>query len=109
MKSKIGMFGMAAIAVAIMGTATGCSTIYTALGTDAESVHNAAVEKVSEYAEKAVDKKIDASENLSEAGKTKLKAEVAKIKAEILEKIAEIKAKCAAAQKGDQIIAEESK
>ena len=105
MKKRIGMFGAAAVAVAIMGLATGCQAVYTALGTDAESVHNAAIEKVSEYAEKAANKKIDESENLSEVGKAKLKAEVSKIKEEILSKIAEIKAKCDAAKNGDQITA----
>lgn len=106
MQKRIGMFAVAAIAAAVMGTVTGCSSIYTALGTDAESVHNAVVAKVSEYAEKAVEKKIDASENLSDTGKEKLKAEVAKLKAKIIAKIAEIKAKCDAAKNGDQ---EESK
>lgn len=69
---------------------TGCNALYENFGTTPAAVHNAAVEKVSEYAEAAINKKI---ENLSDEGKAKLKAEVAKLKAEILAKIAEIKAK----------------
>jgi len=83
------------LAVAAMTAAalTGCAGMYSAFGTTPEEVHNAAVEKVSEYAEAAINKKIESSANLSDEGKAKLKAEVAKLKAEILAKIAEIKAK----------------
>lgn len=72
---------------------TGCNALYENFGTTPAAVHNAAVEKVSEYAEAAINKKIESSANLSDEGKAKLKAEVAKLKAEILAKIAEIKAK----------------
>lgn len=78
---------------------SGCAGIYSTFGTTPEEVHNAAVAKVSEYAEAAINKKIEASENLTDEGKAKLKAEVAKLKAEILAKIAEIKAKTETAEK----------
>jgi uncharacterized protein YceK len=84
---------IAIVAVAVAVTMSGCAGIYAAFGTTPEAVHNAAVQKVSDYAEAAINKKIEASENLSEAGKAKLKAEVAKLKAEILAKIEEIRAK----------------
>lgn len=74
-------------------TLTGCASLYDKFGLSPEEVHAAAVQKLSDYAESAVNKKIDKSTNLSDEGKAKLKAEVAKLKAEIIEKIAEIKAK----------------
>ena len=90
MKKKI-LIGTAAIILAAIGT--GCAGMYNLFGTTPEAVHNAAVKKVSEYAEAAINRKIEKSDNLSEEGKANLKAEVAKLKAEILAKIAEIKAK----------------
>lgn len=72
---------------------TGCNALYEKFGTTPEELHDLAVEKVTDYAEDALAQKIDASANLSDEGKAKLKAEVAKLKAEILAKIAEIKAK----------------
>lgn len=81
----------AVLAVAI----SGCAGIYSMCGTTPEEVHNAAVAKVSEYAEAAINDRIEDSDVLTAEGKEKLKAEVAKLKAEILEKIAEIKAKTA--------------
>ena len=60
------------------------------------NAHDLAVEKVSDYAEEAINRKIDQSEKLSEETKTKLKAEVAKLKEEILARIAKIKAKAEA-------------
>ena len=90
MKKQI-IIGTAAIMLAAIGS--GCAGIYNLFGTTPEAVHNAAVEKVSEYAEAAINRKIEKSENLSEEGKAKLKAEVARLKAEILVRIAEIKAK----------------
>lgn len=56
------------------------------------NAHDLAVQKVTEYAEEAINEKIDQSENLSEAGKAKLKAEVAKLKEEIIARITAIKA-----------------
>ena len=91
MKKQIVIGTVAAIILAAIGT--GCAGIYNFFGTTPEAVHNAAVEKVSEYAEAAINRKIEKSDNLSEEGKAKLKAEVARLKAEILAKIAEIKAK----------------
>lgn len=85
---------IAIIIIAIIGlTAAGCARAYDLFGTTPEEVHKIAVQKVSDFAEAAVNKKIEASENLSDAGKAKLKAEVAKLKAEILAKIEEIRAK----------------
>lgn len=81
------------VAVTVALTLTGCAGFYSALGTTPEEVHTVAVQKVSDYAEAAVTKKIEASDNLTEAGKAKLIAEVAKLKAEILAKIEEIRAK----------------
>lgn len=81
------------VAVTVALTLTGCAGVYSALGTTPEEVHNVAVKKVSDYAEAAVTKKIEASENLSPEGKERLKAEVAKLKAEILAKIEEIRSK----------------
>lgn len=72
---------------------TGCSALYERFGTSPEELHDLAVEKVTDYAEAAITKKIESSENLTAAGKEKLKAEVAKLKAEILARIAAIKAK----------------
>lgn len=89
MKKNIVCIIVAALAV----TLTGCKGIYTAFGTTPEEVHNAAVQKVSDYAEAAVNRKIEKSDNLSEEGKAKLKAEVAELKAEILARIAAIKEK----------------
>ena len=71
----------------------GCAQMYDLFGTTPEEVHTRAVQTVSDYAEAAVVKKIEASENLSPEGKEKLKAEVAKLKAEILARIEEIRAK----------------
>ena len=87
MKNKIILASALALAM------TGCAGIYTVCGTTPEEVHNVAVAKVSEYAETAINRKIERSENLSDEGKAKLKAEVAKLKAEILARIAEIKSK----------------
>ena len=72
---------------------TGCNALYEKFGTTPEELHDLAVEKVTDYAEDAINKKIEKSENLSDAGKAKLKSEVAKLKAEIIAKLAEIKAK----------------
>ena len=72
---------------------TGCTALYDKFGSTPEELHDLAVEKVTDYAEDAINKKIDTSEKLSEAGKAELKAEVAKLKAEIIAKLAEIKAK----------------
>lgn len=88
MKKLFRIIGIAA-AVAL----TGCNAIYEKFGTSPEELHDLAVEKVTDYAETAINKKIENSENLTDEGKAKLKAEVAKLKAEILAKIAEIKAK----------------
>ena len=87
------------IAAALAAVLSGCAGIYSMCGTTPEEVHNAAVAKVSEYAEAAINKKIEKSANLSDEGKAKLKAEVAKLKAEILARIAEIKAKTETAEK----------
>ena len=89
-------------AALLVGSMTGCAGIYSTFGTTPEEVHNAAVKKVSDYAEAAINKKIEASENLSEEGKAKLKAEVAKLKAEILAKIEEIRAKTSVLNKGEK-------
>ena len=105
MKRQI-VIGTAAVIVAI---GTGCAGIYNLFGTTPEAVHNAAVEKVSEYAESAINRKIEKSENLSEEGKAKLKAEVAKLKAEILAKIAEIKAKTRTPEDQDAEVQETEK
>lgn len=91
-------FAAAAVAIAFLvvifavGTA-GCAKLYATFGTTPEEVHKIAVQKVSDFAEAAVNKKIEASEDLSDAGKSKLKAEVAKLKADILAKIEEIRLK----------------
>ena len=87
------------VATVLAVVLSGCAGIYSMCGTTPEEVHNAAVAKVSEYAEAAINKKIEASENLTDEGKAKLKAEVAKLKAEILVKIAEIKSKTETAEK----------
>lgn len=84
---------VAIVAVAIAFTVSGCAGLYSALGITPEEVHTRAVQTVSDYAEAAINRKIEASENLSPEGKEKLKAEVAKLKAEILAKIEEIRAK----------------
>ena len=81
------------LALAAAFALTGCSALYEKFGTSPEELHDLAVEKVTDYAETAINKKIENSENLTDAGKAKLKAEVAKLKAEIIAKIAEIKAK----------------
>ena len=88
MKKLFRIIGIAA-AVAL----TGCNALYEKFGTTPDELHDLAVEKVTDYAETAINKKIENSENLTAEGKAKLKAEVAKLKAEILAKIAEIKAK----------------
>ena len=87
------------VAAVLAVVLSGCAGIYSMCGTTPEEVHNAAVAKVSEYAEAAINKKIEKSANLSDEGKAKLKAEVAKLKAEILARIAEIKAKTETAEK----------
>ena len=81
------------VALIVAFTVAGCAGLYSAIGTTPEEVHLAAVRKVSEFAESAVNKKIEASKNLSDEGKEKLKAEIAKLKAEIVAKIEEIRAK----------------
>ena len=88
MKKLFLIVGIAA-AVAL----TGCNAIYEKFGTSPDELHDLAVEKVTDYAETAINKKIENSENLTDEGKAKLKAEVAKLKAEILVRIAAIKAK----------------
>ncbi len=85
------LFLIVGIAAAV--ALTGCNAIYEKFGTSPDELHDLAVEKVTDYAETAINKKIENSENLTDEGKAKLKAEVAKLKAEILAKIAEIKAK----------------
>ena len=87
------------VAAVLAVVLSGCAGIYSMCGTTPEEVHNAAVAKVSEYAEAAINKKIEKSANLSDEGKAKLKAEVAKLKAVILARIAEIKAKTETAEK----------
>ena len=82
-----------AAGVAAVVCLTGCTALYDKFGSTPEELHDLAVEKVTDYAEDAINKKIDNSEKLSEAGKAELKAEVAKLKAEIIAKLAEIKAK----------------
>ena len=82
--------------IAIIATTfivVGCAQMYGLFGTTPEEVHTRAVQTVSDYAEAAINKKIETSESLSKAGKEKLRAEVAKLKAEILAKIEEIRAK----------------
>ena len=79
---------------------TGCDALYKKVGTTPSGLHDLAVEKVTAYAEEAINKKIDKSEKLSEEEKTKLKAEVAKLKAEIIAKLAEMKAKVEASETG---------
>lgn len=81
------------IATAIVVTMTGCKAIYSAFGTTPEAVHTRTVQAVADYAEAAVNRKIDASANLSEEGKAKLREEVAKLKAEIIARIEAIRAK----------------
>ena len=85
------LFLIVGIAAAV--ALTGCNALYEKFGTSPEELHDLAVEKVTDYAETAINKKIENSENLTDEGKAKLKTEVAKLKAEILAKIAEIKAK----------------
>lgn len=80
----------------------GCATVYSWFGTTPEQAHQYAVEKVTDYAENYVVKKIQKSENLTEAGKAKLVAETARIKQEVLDKIAELKAKYDAAKEAKQ-------
>lgn len=77
---------------------TGCDALYKKFGTSPKELHDLAVEKVTAYAEDAINEKIDKSEKLTEAEKAKLKEEVAKLKAEIIAKIAEIKAKVEATE-----------
>ena len=91
---------IAIIIIAIIGLTAGCARVYDLFGTTPEEVHTRAVQTVSDYAESAINKKIEDSENLSEEGKAKLKAEVAKIKAEILAKIEEIRAKTKTGEAG---------
>ena len=79
-----------------------CATVYSWFGTTPEQAHQYAVEKVTDYAENYVVKKIQKSDNLTEAGKVKLVAETARIKQEILDKIAELKAKYDAAKEAKQ-------
>ena len=81
------------VGIAAAVALTGCNALYEKFGTTPDELHDLAVEKVTDYAETAINKKIENSENLTAEGKAKLKAEVAKLKAEILAKIAEIKAK----------------
>lgn len=95
MKKNIFSITGAVIAAAVL---TGCAAIYEKIGKTTDEVHDLAVQKVSEYAETAVNKKIEKSEYLSEEGKAQLKADVAKLKEEILVRIAEIKAKTDAAK-----------
>lgn len=89
MKNIIAFF----VIVATTFIVVGCGQLYGLFGTTPEEVHTRAVQTVSDYAEAAVVKKIEASENLSDTGKEKLKAEVAKLKVEILAKIEEIRKK----------------
>lgn len=72
---------------------TGCNFIYDKYNVTPEEAHNRAVEKVTNYVENYVVKKIEASDKLSDKGKADLKAEVAKIKEDIIKKIGELKAK----------------
>lgn len=86
----------AIIATAIAFTAvclTGCSTIYGWFNTTPEQAHQYAVEKVTDYVENYVVKKIEKSDNLTDQAKEKLIIETAVIKKEILNRIAKLKEK----------------
>ena len=84
---------IAIVAFFAVAFTTGCKAIYTAFGTTPETVHTRAVTAVADYAEAAVNRKIDASANLSEEGKARLREEVAKLKAEIIARIEAIRQK----------------
>ena len=83
-----------AIAIASISLISGCASLYSAFGTNSEEVREVAIQKINEYAEKAIEKKIDESENLSDEDKEKLKADIRKLQSEIVLKITEIKKKC---------------
>ena len=84
---------VAIVAFFVAAFATGCKAIYSAFGTTPEAVHTRTVQTVADYAEAAVNRKIDASANLSEEGKARLREEVAKLKAEIIARIEAIRQK----------------
>ena len=90
-----------AVCLALIAMLPACNLEGIGIPSDA---HDAAVQKVSEYVENAINKKIDKSENLSDAGKAKLKAEVAKLKEEILVRIAKIKEKAEAGDTAENAV-----
>ena len=98
-----------ALVAAIAGSViTGCTAIYEKFGTSPDELHDIAVQKVTDYAENAINKKIEASDKLTEEGKVKLKAEVARLKNEIIAKIAEIKAKIDASEDDNPVKKDDS-
>ena len=64
------LFLIVGIAAAV--ALTGCNAIYEKFGTSPDELHDLAVEKVTDYAETAINKKIENSENLTDEGKAKL-------------------------------------
>ena len=69
---------------------TGCTWLGQATGKTPEELHNEAVQKVTEYAEKLAVDKIDKSDKLTDKAKEELKAKVAKLREEIVAKIQEL-------------------
>lgn len=66
---------------------SGCTLLGTFTGKTPEQLHDEAVDKVTEYISSIAIHKIEASQDLSEEGKQRLKGEVEKLREEILVRI----------------------
>lgn len=75
---------------------SGCGILSTVTGKTPAELHNEAVAKVGEYAEKLAMDQIDKADYLTEEAKIEFKAEVTKIKDEIIVKINELRDKAVA-------------
>lgn len=82
--------------IAALAVLSGCGVLSTVTGKTPEELHNEAVAKVGEYAEKLAMDKIDKADYLTEEAKIEFKAEVTKIKDEIIIKINELRDKAVA-------------
>lgn len=83
---KVVLIGLVCFAFVL----TGCNLICKATNKTPEELHNEAVQKVTEYAEKLAIDKIDKSEDLTDKAKAELKVKVAKLREEIVAKIQQL-------------------
>lgn len=80
----------------------GCTVLGTVTGKTPEQLHDEAVDKVTEYISSIAINKIEASQDLSEEGKQRLKCEVEKLREEILVRIDALRDKMTENKKNEE-------